>query len=263
MKWADEMRIETPEQIELDVELAGVGSRFMAQFIDWLLKFLFSVLLVLLAAMIVALLGGARMVENPSDMLMAVVVAVLYLLWLGYGVYYEVRWSGQTPGKYYAGIRVVRDGGAPLDLRAAGVRNLLAFADFLPIFFILGAVLILLTARRQRLGDMAAGTVVVRERVAELGPDPSANLAEFASDDYRFTAAQLAALAPADRNIIREFLVRYDDMDRGGRRRLALKMADTYAGKTGYVVVDGMDGADAVAFLGSLLRDLEEARRHG
>ncbi len=170
------MRIETPEQIEVDLELAGLGSRFVAQLIDWFWKILITAVLGFLTAVVLAMLGAGKLAERPNPLLLAVVIAVFYLLWLGYGIYFELRRSGQTPGKRVAGIRVIQAGGAPLDFRAACVRNLLAAADFLPVFHILGAVLILLTERRQRLGDMAAGTIVTRERAESLGADPAGEL---------------------------------------------------------------------------------------
>src|SRR5262249_40975676 len=154
MRWTDEMRIETPEQIEVYLELAGLGSRFVAQMIDWLWKILVTLALGAVCLVTLALMGFGKLIDAPSNMMLALVVAVVYLLWLGYGISFELRWNGQTPGKRTAGIRVMQVGGAPIDLRAACIRNLLAVADFLPAFDLLGAVLILLTERHQRLGDM-------------------------------------------------------------------------------------------------------------
>lgn len=110
---------------------------------------------------------------------------------------------------------------------------------------------------------MAAGTLVVRERVVGLGPDPTADLIADATAAYAFTPAQLAALAPTDRAVVREFLSRCDDMDRAGRRRLMFKLADGYVRKTGYVLAAALrEEHEARAFLASMLRDLEQARRH-
>jgi len=129
---------------------------------------------------------------------------------------------------------------------------------------VLGALLILLTSNRQRLGDLAAGTIVVRERVAGAGPEAADELLEYASDEFAFTPTQLAALVPADRTIIRSFLQRYRRMERKGRERLALKMVDAFVEKTGYRLEEEIDdGATAREFLASLLRDLEQVRRHG
>ncbi|MCE9564466.1 MAG: RDD family protein [Planctomycetes bacterium] len=271
MRWTDEMRIETPEQIEVDLELAGLGSRFLAQLIDWCWKLFITFILGVLAAIIAGLAGfggrggrgrGDDLFDNPPALVIAVVIAAIYIIWFTYGVFFEIRWNGQTPGKRAAGIRVIQVGGAPLDFRTAGIRNLMAVADFIPVFYILGAVLILLTDRKQRLGDLAAGTIVVRERAEILGPDSTDELTEHATGEYRFTPLQLSALTRNDRMVIREFLRRYDGMDRRSWQRLAQKMADTFVQKTGYELTDYLDGTDARAFLASLLRDLDEKLRH-
>lgn len=263
MEWVDETRIETPEQIDLDLELAGLGSRFTAQMIDWFWKVILTLVLGVLVIVLVALGGGGGLFDDPPRWLLAVAVVAVYLLWLGYGIYFEIRGSGQTPGKRAAGIRVIQATGAPVDFRAAGIRNLLGVADFLPVFFLLGAVLVLLTSRRQRLGDLAAGTLVIRERVEALGADPAEEMIGYASEKYAFTPAHLAALTREDRNLLREFLRRYDSMERRSRERLAIKMGATFAQKTGYPLAESFyDGDDAVEFLASLLRDLEEALRH-
>jgi uncharacterized RDD family membrane protein YckC len=263
MRWTDELRMETPEQIEVDLELAGLGSRFFAKVIDVLLKILLSLMLVLLSAILLGALGRSQIFENPSKLVIALVLSAFYILWLGYGIYFEVRWNGQTPGKWWAGIRVLREGGAPLDFQAAAIRNLLAIADFLPLFYLLGSLLILLTPRRQRLSDMAAGTIVVRERKVDLGTEPEEALLDYASEEYAFTHTQLANLTPADRTVLREFLRRNEEMKSRDRSRLARKLAESFLKRTGYPLEEDFHSvAAARTFLASLLRDLSEFLRH-
>lgn len=263
MEWSDEMRLETPEQIELDLELAGLGSRFLAVLVDLFWKLFITILLGFLGLIGAALLGAAVDLDSPPVALVAVVIAAVYVLWLGYAIYFEVKWNGQTPGKYAVGIRVLQESGAPVDFRAACVRNLLASADFLPSFHLLGALLVLLTARRQRLGDMAAGTIVIRERVVALGADPTDELTRHATEEYAFTTTQLAEVTAADRTVLREFLRRYDSMTTRGADRLARTLADRFVRKTRYPLAEPLDDPrEARRFLASLLRDLEAARRH-
>ena len=160
-------------------------------------------------------------------------------------------------------IRVVQQNGAPIDARAACIRNLLAVADFLPAFQMLGALLILLTANRQRLGDLAAGTIVVRERAAGAGPETADELLEYASKEYAFTPTQLSALAPADRGLIRSFLQRFRQMVPRGRERLAFRMVDRLIEKMEYRLrSEIVDDNEARTFLASLLRDYEEFLRN-
>jgi uncharacterized RDD family membrane protein YckC len=263
MRWTDEMRIDTPELIGLDLELAGLGSRFVAWFVDGLVKSLLSFTVITLGLVLLALVASANPFDGSVMLVLALILGIHAAVSLGYGVYFEARWNGQTPGKMFARIRVVRLGGAPVDAVAALVRNALAVVDYLPTLHILGATFILLTANRQRLGDLAAGTVVVRERYAGDAPDAGEELLEHADPDVRFKPDELAALEPTDRTVIRSFLQRYHDMGRAGRERLGVRMAAGYCRKTGYPGRPPEDGGEARAFLAALLRDLEQYRRHG
>ncbi|QDU22872.1 RDD family protein [Urbifossiella limnaea] len=263
MRWTDEMRVDTPEQIGLDFELAGLGSRLVAAFVDGVLKVLLGFVVGTLGLVLVALLTTASPFDGSPTLVVALIAGFFTALSLGYGVYFEARWNGQTPGKWFAHVRVVRLGGGPVDATAAAVRNALALVDQLPIFYVLGATLVLLTTNRQRLGDLAAGTVVIRERYAADAPDSAEELLEYATADVAFTPAQLATLAPDDRAVIRAFLQRYPDMDRAGRERLAVRMAARFHRTTGYAAARPPDDGEARAFLASLLRDLEQYRRHG
>ena len=262
MRWTDELRLETPEQIDVGLELAGLGTRFVAQLLDWLIKLLVSGVLILAAAVTAALLGFTTFIERGGPLLAALAVGALYLLWLGYDIYYESVHNGQTPGKRHAGIRVIREGGAPLDFQAACVRNLLGLADLLPGFYVLGAVLVLLTGRRQRLGDLAAGTIVIRERVLTAPAEMEEVVRQWAAEEYQFTARHLEGCARDDRHVLCSFLARQDRMDAQGRDRLAHRLAALYLRKTSYQPPRPIQGGDeATAFLASLYRDLLEYDR--
>jgi uncharacterized RDD family membrane protein YckC len=264
MQWTDEVRLETPEQIDVNLELAGLGTRFVAQLYDWIIKILLSAVLVILALICAGLLGYEPQFERTKPLVLALVLGGLYLLWLGFDIYYEATHNGQTPGKRHAGIRVIRDGGAPLDFQAAAVRNLLGLADYLPSFYVLGAIIVLLTPRRQRLGDLAAGTIVVRERTLAAPAETAEVVQRIASEEYAFTAQHLAGCSANDRNILRSFLQRLETMEADSRARLALQLANTFLQKTGYQPAQPIhSGEQATVFLASLLRDLEEQSRRG
>lgn len=159
---------------------------------------------------------------------------------------------------------MIREGGAPVDFRSSCIRNVLWIADFLPSFYLLGGLLVTFTPRHQRLGDMAAGTLVIRERALRPPADVSKLVEELAAPEYTFTARQLAACAPEDRHILRSFFQRYRDMEPRARDRLARRMAATLVEKTAFGN-DGpaIDAAEADAFLAGLYRDLESAVRQG
>jgi len=262
MQWTDDFRIETPEQIEVSLELAGLGSRFVARIVDWLIKWGIVMVVGLLGGLVLGLLGGAG--AKWSFILLGYLGVLFYAFFLGYDIYFEVRSNGQTPGKKHAGIRVIREGGAPLDFRSACVRNLLGAADFLPAFYFLGGLLVLLTERNQRLGDLAAGTLVVRERALEAPADVAQEVDRLASPDFAFTSDQLAACFPDGRHILRSFFQRYHQLDDGPRNQLARRLAEEFLRKTSYRLdTPVLDGRRAEVFLASLHRDLEKLARHG
>jgi uncharacterized RDD family membrane protein YckC len=258
MEWADELRIETPEQIEVELEVAGVGSRLVAQLLDWLIKWgiLLGVSLVaLVAAGLLGLTGAGKAVQV---FLGAVVVALYYTFLLGFDIYFEVRHNGQTPGKKAAGIRVLREGGAALDFQTAAIRNLLGLADFLPFLYLLGALLILLNRRGQRLGDMAAGTVVIRERAAGPPVELMEEVQRLASEDFTFRPEHLVVCTADDRYVLKSYFQRRSELARKPRYQLACRLAEQLCKKTGYDLKERfVDGERAEVFLASLQRDLK------
>jgi uncharacterized RDD family membrane protein YckC len=152
----------TPEGIRLDVVLAGLGSRFAAYAFD----FLFQVLAFILFAVIVHDSVGPNESEATVLIVEGAYLVFALLDFLLYFVIFDMLFSGRSPGKRLAGLRVVRVGGQPVGFLASLLRNLFRVVDFLPFVYTFGSVLILATSRNQRLGDLAAGTVVIRDRVS-------------------------------------------------------------------------------------------------
>jgi len=152
----------TPEGIRLDVVLAGLGSRFIAYLFD------VCVQTAALIAFLIVLHSFEGSNPDTTSVLIAVgsAVAFLFLDFIVYFVIFEMLFNGRSPGKRLAGLRVVRVSGQPVGFVASALRNLLRLVDFLPVLNLLGSVLILATTKNQRLGDLAAGTIVIRERVA-------------------------------------------------------------------------------------------------
>jgi len=150
--------VSTPEGIDLAMDLAGYGSRFAALLFDQMLQWLLMLPLVLL----LSAAGGI-----PSSLAVAVVVIVVFLIQFGYPILFEVLNSGVTPGKRLVGIRVVNVDGSAVGTLASTIRNLLRLIDAQPGFgYLIGSVAFIATERSQRLGDLAAGTLVVRTRSA-------------------------------------------------------------------------------------------------
>lgn len=158
------LAVETPERVQLEFELAGLGSRFAAGAIDTLLLALLWFVVTLL---LVALQVLDRFTADLDARALAMAaIGVYYLLLWGYYLGFELLWGGQTPGKWIMKLRVVSEAGGPAPASAIFVRNLLRIVDVLPIVVVhlLGGIVMFLHGRMKRIGDLAAGTVVVRER---------------------------------------------------------------------------------------------------
>ena len=166
MQYEDTVTIETPEGVDLSVALAGLGSRFVAAVIDGIIQG--AMLLILFFAFGTA--AGAALesgVEEIGALLIALAALLVFLVFFGYPILFETLNSGRTPGKAAIGIRVVLEGGGPVNFRAAAIRSLVMLVDmFPPTTYAVGIVAILVSKRNQRVGDMAAGTLIVRDRRA-------------------------------------------------------------------------------------------------
>jgi len=169
--------IETPERVPLAFALASIGNRFLAVAIDHFIQYL-SIFTVAWAFVNFSGVGGLGMSDSPSQFFdempkwtMAILIVVLFLIFAGYFIVFEWLWNGQTPGKRLLKLRVIREDGRPITLWEAIARNLLRIFDAVPGFILpvysIGLISIFLSSRDQRVGDMFAGTVVVRERLDE------------------------------------------------------------------------------------------------
>jgi uncharacterized RDD family membrane protein YckC len=209
------LRIATPEGVSLELPLAGVGSRFVALLVDTLLQSLAFIGLVILMVIVDA--GGFT-----ADALIAVAVFALVFV---YPVAFELGAAGRTPGKRWSSLRVVCEDGSPVTVRASALRNLVRPVDALPGMYLVGAIAIFASRSNQRLGDMAAGTIVVREpRAATASPQPVAPVAEAMPDEL--PAWDVSGLTPMEIAALRRFLERRRDLDVVPRTLLARDLAD-------------------------------------
>ena len=155
MQYEDRISVPTAEGIELELTLAGLGSRFTAALVDGIIRTGIMLALFFLAS---------QTAEDGSGLLIALIVIMIFLVYFGYDVLFEVLSSGQTPGKRWSRLRVVRLRGEAVGFTASLIRNLLRIVDFLPGGYVVGIVSLLVTRHNQRIGDLAAGTIVVRDR---------------------------------------------------------------------------------------------------
>ena len=239
MKYEDHITIPTPEGVSLDLTLAGLGSRAIAGCIDLLLK---AVLVGLLLIVMFALLG--------VDGAIAIVPAIGMTM-LVYDVLFETLAGGRTPGKRTSGLRVVRSSGRPVDLTASVVRNALRLLDGLPLSYLPTIVSILLTRRNQRPGDLAADTVVIRDR-REI--DRGRPAASRPAGPAAGATWDVSAVPAEDLATVRAFLERRDGLAPEARTRLAAQLDGALRPRVG-----GADEPDPERFL-EILYDAKRAR---
>jgi len=215
-----ELRFETPERVALSLEVSGLGPRALAYLLDLFLVFLAWVTAIILYSISGDLLRRLQALSAVGQLL--AVLAVFLSSW-GWDVAWETLGRGQTPGKRALGLRVVRADGAPVGLVESLARNLLRAVE-VPLGYAPAVLAVALGPRRQRLGDLVAGTLVVRERRYDLsryGP-PAAADPRFAS--LRGRAAALLSTGEFERLV--DFLRRRTELDPEPRARIARLLAD-------------------------------------
>ena len=164
----EQLTISTPEQVAFHYEMAGIGSRSLAALLDHLILGIAIFLMYCALSLLLPVLAVSGGSGESSGMLgvyilLAVIVLVQFLLLWGYFVIFEIVWRGATPGKRAAKLRVLRRDGQPIGAGEAMIRNLVRLIDFLPFFYGVGLITMFIDKDARRLGDLAAGTIVVKE----------------------------------------------------------------------------------------------------
>jgi len=214
--------ISTPENVDLHLEIAGLGNRLLAQLIDGAIM-LGVFLFILLIGVIFAVVVGAGGLDSKTKSILFAVIALvvimlLFVLQNGYFMVFEGLWRGQTPGKRLAEIRVIEQNGQPIGWAAAIIRNLLRIVDSA---MFLGILFILIDKNERRLGDMAAGTIVIRERKTEISTSAITMVTHAAAD----TSLDVGRVSPAEYDLLVDFLRRRESLDKAHRPNVAQKMA--------------------------------------
>ncbi|NWF62182.1 MAG: RDD family protein [Fischerella sp.] len=220
------VKYQTPESVELEFILAGIGNRAWALLIDYLV--LASILIAFLIAWLtisaqlldwlIKIVGG----DKIGIWLFAIALLVNYSIYTGYFVFFETLWQGQTPGKRIAKIRVIKDNGRTIRLQQAVLRALLRPIDDT---LFLGAFLIIFSRREKRLGDWVAGTIVIQTQPNS--PSTNFTVSEQATliSEQLLQTAHISAMLPDDFAVIREYLLRRDGMSSKARGSVALRLA--------------------------------------
>lgn len=228
-----------------------MGSRVAAWFVDALAQ---SLIVACAAVLLQAALGGSSVlddlgkIDTGRGLAIAFYLILLFLLKWGYYALFEALMRGQSPGKRAMGIQVVRTNGEPLDFPSIAVRNLVRSVDDFPGLPLLGFLVAVTNQKAQRLGDLAASTIVVRVRRGELTPPETARLSE------RTAAIPVAGMAKtlteAELGVLRKFLNERSLLPEALIGKLSARLRAQAQAKTGF---EGR-GLDDVAFLEAVYR---------
>mgnify|MGYP001036128356 CR=1 FL=1 len=218
MKIFNKISLQTPESVELNFDLAGIGNRTYALIIDYII---WSLILLLVLIFGIFLYFQFVDMDEFSLWIFSIQLLILFLIYVGYFVIFETIWQGQTPGKRYIKIRVIRDDGRPIRLQQATLRALFRPVD--DVLF-LGMLLIVFSKKEKRLGDWVAGTIVIQETKAFTD---TISISETAKDlaNYLLQEADISKLLPEDFAVIRDYLQRSKSMTKEAKIELSKKLA--------------------------------------
>lgn len=228
MHFFNRITLQTPESVELEFTLAGIGNRAYAWLIDFIVwsitLIVFQILWAIVSTQLIDVIGSLVGSSNQVELwFRAIQLLIVFFIEVGYFVVFETIWQGQTPGKRFAKIRVICDDGRPVRLQQATLRALLRPIDI--YVFCVGLFLIVFTKREKRLGDFVAGTLVVQEE------QPVASATFPVSKEAQSLANQLlieadfAHMLPEDFAVIREYLQRRAVMLPEARAELSRQLA--------------------------------------
>lgn len=265
----NQLNIETPELVSIEMPVAGIGSRFIAIVVDYLiwtvLVFVFSLLGV------VAFASLAVFGKISANWAVGIVLILIFLFHWGYFTLFEAFANGRTPGKRVAKIRVIHRSGRAISFVESLARNLVRFVDYLPSAYAVGIVAMFFSHLNQRLGDMVAGTLVVRDRELDSphwGESSSLTFTAATFDSVplmpaphlavALSASALAKLSSADLAVLEGFFARRLDMDLAIRAALANRMAQALCGKSGMTIPEGISDE---TFLEAIAHQLREIAR--
>jgi uncharacterized RDD family membrane protein YckC len=266
---SDQINIDTPELVSIEMPLAGIGSRFIALLVDYLIWGAGLVVVVIFAYLLLPALHTFNRIS--AQWAEAIVIFIVFLFNWGYFTLFEAFWNGRTPGKRVAKIRVIQRSGRSIGLLESMARNLVRYVDQLPFFYAVGVITMFVTRQHQRLGDLAAGTLVVRDREPDTPLWGDTGSRTFTAQLFSanvpipepHTAITLPALgvsklSSADLEVLEGFFSRRLDMSMATRQALALRIAAAIQAKSG---LETPAGASVETFLEATARQLRDQGR--
>lgn len=219
--------IQTPENVAFGYQVAGIGSRFLAALVDTTITLLLQI-----AVFVVFILIRNALDLSNTDMeawVYAIMGLIGFLFYWGYYLFFELLWNGQSPGKRWAGLRVLRSDGTPITITESLIRNLVRLVDFLPLGYGVGILTMFIDSRSRRLGDLAAGTLVVHDQapisIQSLSVHRAVHLSPRGFAPASLDGFPVERLTNDDLNLIEDFLLRRDELTH--RERLAGQILDS------------------------------------
>jgi uncharacterized RDD family membrane protein YckC len=222
--------VRTPEMVEFSFRLAGLGARFLAWLVDCFIILVILIALVSLVMLLSTLLG----VVGLGGLVPAFTVIGFFVVMEGYFIFFEWRWSGRTPGKKVMDLRVIQDGGVKVTVWSVFVRNLFRAVDGFPLYLV-GGIAALLSEQNKRLGDLVAGTVVVREERERIPKELDLRSERYNTllEDPVFCRKLLLRLTKEERELLLESVFRRDELDLGTRSDIFRDLAAHFQTRLG------------------------------
>ena len=235
-RFENRLAVVTPEGVRLELAIAGIGSRFAARLLDSLIQMAFIIALFFVTMMTaggLASVGGSSNSTSAGALLIiAVFFLVIFVIMFLYDLIFELAMGGQTPGKRAVGLRVVDATGAPARPASILVRNLVRIIDFLPLYYIVGLVTMLATQKTQRLGDLAAHTIVIRERKGDTRTHLQASAGlQTSVPPHIVENWDVSGVSPEELQLCRQFLARRFTVPPAVRYSLSVDVANRLATK--------------------------------
>ena len=229
--------IRTPESIAFHYELAGLGSRFLAVAIDFFIQLvlMFGLLIVTGYALqgINRFLSSIHLKSSQADSVIAAgAIVIVFIIFFGYFIAFEAWWNGQTPGKRAIGIRVVRDGGYPIGFTESVIRNLIRVIEVALFAYGVSAISAIVSAFNKRLGDLAAGTIVVRDSSFEV-TNPARWLEGDEDPAPAMGVSGVSSLTDEELSVVHRYLERRSQLQPEIAKQLAQRVAAALRPKLG------------------------------
>jgi uncharacterized RDD family membrane protein YckC len=234
--------VRTPESIAFHYELAGLGSRFLAVAVDWIFQIVLAIGVLIAfgyaSAGINRALSSLHLKQSQTDsVITACEIVLFFLIFFGYFIAFEAWWNGQTPGKRAIGIRVVRDGGYPIGFTESVIRNLIRVLEVALFLYGVSAISAIMSAANKRLGDFAAGTIVVRDSTFEV-TNPAQWLEGDADPAPAMGVGGVSALSDDELSVVHRYLERRSQLEPEVAQQLAHRVAASLRPKLGPEVAE-------------------------